>query len=278
MRRNFIKYGIAWMAKMIVNNIESFFKKIHRKDVAITERLLGKSIFHSAFWARKRLDSAIRSASSLGKGRMLDVGCGLRPYERYFKDRVNEYIGLDHSPGSGYLGNKANIFGDIKKLPFKANSFDTILFTEVLEHIDSPDSAIDELSRVINEDGRIIVTSPFVYPLHGAKIDYFRFTEKGLISLLERHNFQILSSKIILGSAMTLAMLINIYLYEECFLWNRIFYPLSILIRPLILLMIFFVNIIGWILEKIIKLEPSLPFNHLIIAKINDGFEKSKPL
>lgn len=252
---------------MILDKLRLCFKKIHKKDLELTERFLGSSPFHCAFWARRCLRLAIKDAAIYGSGRMLDAGCGLKPYKAYFKDKVDKYIGLDYSPKSDYLGNKADICGDMRRLPFKDNSFDTILCSEALEHIDTPEIVMNEFFRTIKKNGKLIITAPFIYPLHEGGNDFFRFTKMGLSSLVERYNFRIITTKTLCGSATTLATLLNVYLYEEWFMWNKVLYPLSILIRPLIWLLIFLINIIAIILEKGIRTKPSLLFNNLVVAK-----------
>ena len=270
MWRNFVICGTAYPHSVAMDKLTLFLRNVRKKDLEITERFLGNSPFHSAFWARRQLRSAVKEAAIYGRGSLLDAGCGLRPYEGYFKDRVKSYLGLDYAPDSGYLGNKADIYGNIKNLPFKNNSFDTILCSEVLEHIDATDTAINEFYRVIKNGGNIIVTSPFIYPLHGGGEDFFRFTKKGLIAILERHNFKVLGSKAICGPAKTIAVLFNISFYEELFLYNRFLYFLGILIRPLLWLIVFLINVTAGIFEIVIKADQSIYFNSLIVAEARD--------
>ena len=252
---------------MAIDKLRLFFKRAQKKDQELTERILGNSPFHCAFLARRSLRSAIKAASGYAVGRMLDAGCGMKPYEKSFTGGVDRYIGMEYSPDSGYLGNKADISGDIKRMPFKRSFFDSILCTEVLEHVDAPDVAVKELYRVIKSGGRVIITAPFIYPVHGGKVDYFRFSQAGLVSLLERHGFNILEKKKICGSITTLGLLFNIHLHEECFVRNKFFYPLSIPLRPAILAVIFLVNVMAVALEKIVRIDSAMHFNNLIVAE-----------
>ncbi len=75
---------------------------------------------------------------------------------------------------------KPDTVGDAHALPFSDNSFDKILCTEVLEHLHTPDLAISEMKRVLRPSGLLILTTRFVYPIHDAPNDYYRFTEYGL--------------------------------------------------------------------------------------------------
>jgi len=75
---------------------------------------------------------------------------------------------------------EVDIVGDVHKLPFKNDSQSIILCTEVLEHCYSPQDAINEMFRVLKPGGRLILTTRFLFPIHFAPHDYFRFTKYGL--------------------------------------------------------------------------------------------------
>jgi SAM-dependent methyltransferase len=75
--------------------------------------------------------------------------------------------------------------GDIHSLPFHDNEYGTIVCTEVLEHCHTPQKAISELHRVLKPNGKLLLTTRFVYPLHDVPHDYFRFTKYGLSHLFK---------------------------------------------------------------------------------------------
>lgn len=77
-----------------------------------------------------------------------------------------------------------DILGDVCAAPFRAASFDTIVLGEVLEHVRSPQLAIDNLRRLLRADGLLILTTPFIFPIHERPRDFFRFTRYGLEWLL----------------------------------------------------------------------------------------------
>ncbi len=70
--------------------------------------------------------------------------------------------------------------GDAHDLQFGNDSFDCVLCTEVLEHLHTPQKAIDEMKRVLRPGGTLILTTRFVFPIHDAPHDYFRYTKYGL--------------------------------------------------------------------------------------------------
>jgi SAM-dependent methyltransferase len=72
---------------------------------------------------------------------------------------------------------------DGQTIPFEDASFDHILCTEVLEHVEDPASLIAEMSRVLRPGGTIVVTVPFSARVHHAPHDYHRYTSFRLRSL-----------------------------------------------------------------------------------------------
>lgn len=106
---------------------------------------------------------------------VLDIGGGRvttnHSYEDIFPNRHTFDIDPERLPDT---------VGDVHSLPFADNSHGFILCTEVLEHLHSPQKAIDEMKRVLTPGGKILLTTRFVFPIHDAPIDYFRFSKYGL--------------------------------------------------------------------------------------------------
>jgi SAM-dependent methyltransferase len=69
---------------------------------------------------------------------------------------------------------------DITKSAFPDNSFDVVTIMEVLEHVTNPHAAANEIKRVLKPGGRLILSTPFIFPLHDRPMDFFRFTKYGL--------------------------------------------------------------------------------------------------
>ena len=84
------------------------------------------------YFARRGLLVAIRQLSSRIEGRVVDIGCGNRPYESLFKS--SEYIGLELDTLENRLTKKADVYYDGKTFPFEPNSFDGAVCNQVLEH------------------------------------------------------------------------------------------------------------------------------------------------
>jgi len=101
----------------------------------------------------------------------LEVGAKNRPYQYLFPRTISgdiaRYPALD-------------LQMDAHALPFADASFGVVLCTEVLEHCHSPHQVIAEFYRVLRPGGKLILTTRFMFPIHDAPHDYFRFTKYGL--------------------------------------------------------------------------------------------------
>jgi len=125
-------------------------------------------------------------------GRMLDFGCGSKPYKSLFTN-VSEYIGLDYeSEGHAHTNESIDVMYDGKKIPFPDAYFDSVLSSEVFEHIFNLEEIIPEISRVMKKQGKILITCPFVWQEHEIPVDYARYTQFALKYLLEKKGFKIL--------------------------------------------------------------------------------------
>jgi SAM-dependent methyltransferase len=112
-------------------------------------------------------------AASAGK-RVLDVGCGLKPYYPFFVNAA-EYIGVDVVDGP-----TVDLVGPIEALPVEDDGFDIVLCTQVLEHVDDPAAAVRELHRVTKPGGRVLASTHGVMVFHPNPNDYWRWTHTGL--------------------------------------------------------------------------------------------------
>ena len=130
--------------------------------------------------------------------RTLDIGAQNGPYGAHFPRRV----GLDIRPGAG-----VRIIGDAQALGIRDAAFEVVLCTEVLEHLPEPQKAIDEIFRVLEPGGSLLLTTRFLFPIHDAPHDYFRFTKYGLRHLLRR--FEIVELREETDAVGTLAVLLQ---------------------------------------------------------------------
>jgi SAM-dependent methyltransferase len=127
----------------------------------------------------------IAKAAPRARGRLLDVGCGDKPYEPTFRPYVTEYIGIEHESVFAQTNawsseRRPDLYYDGGRLPFEDASFDTVLSVQVLEHTPRPQPLLHEMSRVLRRDGLLILSAPFSGRLHEEPFDFFRYTPHGL--------------------------------------------------------------------------------------------------
>ena len=86
---------------------------------------------------------------------------------------------------------KLNIFySDLtKKLKIKSNKYNNILLFNVLEHLPEYRIALSQINRILKKKGKIIGSTPFIYQIHGAPKDYFRFTKEFFEFELKKQKF-----------------------------------------------------------------------------------------
>ena len=127
-----------------------------------------------------------RALRSYARGRLLDIGCGGRPYEAAELE-TTQYIGID-TPASPL--SRPDVWGLAGRLPFADGVFDTVLCTQVLEHVAEPWVVLREVARVLKVGGYVILTAPQAANLHEIPYDFFRYTRFGLEALCQGHDLQ----------------------------------------------------------------------------------------
>ena len=115
--------------------------------------------------------------------RVLDLGSGEAPYASLFPHE--RYVTAD-------LQSDADVRCDATTLPFAASAFDLVICTEMLEHVPDPDTTLQEIRRVLTDDGTLILATPLTWGVH-AVWDYHRWTESGLRRLLAHHGFTVVA-------------------------------------------------------------------------------------
>jgi SAM-dependent methyltransferase len=117
------------------------------------------------------------------RGRVLDIGCADGWASKVLSEC--EYVGLDYpNTASALYGTSPQVFADGAFLPFLSSSFETVLLLEVLEHVRNPEKVLKEISRVLKPSGKLLISVPFLYPLHDSPHDYRRYTAPGLVQIL----------------------------------------------------------------------------------------------
>jgi ubiquinone/menaquinone biosynthesis C-methylase UbiE len=150
------------------------------------------TFFHTIkFYARLLLDfqtltiyKYLRKQIPAMKGKLLDVGCGNGPFEYLVNNKTCQYTGIDIADADNFdYKNSKIITFDGENIPFADNSFENIICTEVIEHIENPSKIIGEMYRVLKPNGLCIVTLPWSARVHFAPHDYCRYTPYKLKTL-----------------------------------------------------------------------------------------------
>lgn len=120
------------------------------------------------------------------RGTLLDLGAGNQPFRPWYSGLADRVVAVDVTPTAGL---DARCFATA--LPFADDSFDAVLCTSVLEHVENVEQAVAEIARVLRPGGRLLVAVPFLYPEHEAPYDFWRTTHQGLRSVLSRHGLEV---------------------------------------------------------------------------------------
>lgn len=145
-----------------------------------------------SFLSQALLLEALAELAPRASTRVLDVGCGTKPYKSFLGTQASIYVGCDWPPNPGSSdGHAADVFADAMSLPFAANAFGCVLCTEVLEHLPEPWRCVSELARVLEPGGELLLSVPFLYWLHEQPRDFFRYTPHGITGMLARVGLEV---------------------------------------------------------------------------------------
>jgi SAM-dependent methyltransferase len=124
------------------------------------------------------------------KGLLLDLGCGKVPWYEAYKDLVTDNICIDWVNTLNQSIHLDRMLDLNQVIPIEDNHFDTILATDVLEHISNPKLFISESARLLKPKGKLILAVPFLYKIHEAPYDYYRYTEYALRDFMDKNSLK----------------------------------------------------------------------------------------
>jgi SAM-dependent methyltransferase len=204
-------------------------------------------------------------------GAVLDVGCADRRIEALLQPG-SSYVGLDYPPTADNLyRTQPDVYGDAQALPFVEGSFDVVLLLHVLEHVPDPSAAMAEALRVLRPAGRLIVETPFLYPVHDTPFDYQRWTSVGLRRLVESQGGVVHRLDAAGTPAETGAVVFNLGLSVVALNWIRRRSPWLVL-APVLGLIIPVVNVVGWLLGQLGTDRTTMPHRiRLLCHKAGQG-------
>lgn len=125
------------------------------------------------------------------KGDLLDLGCGKAPLYEVYSPLVNNITLADWENSLHENPHLDKVCDITKKLPFEDNSFDIIIFSDVLEHIPNPSYVLSEIRRILKPKGVVLMNVPFLYWIHEAPHDFHRYTEFMLIKMAQDNDMYV---------------------------------------------------------------------------------------
>lgn len=226
--------------------------------------LFKRTPFHPQ-WLFGREQFEIDTLHGRAIGTVLDIGCS----DCWVRNQLpsnTSYIGLDYPvTGIEMYQSRPDVFADASELPFENESIDTVVLFQTLEHIARPEKAISEIFRVLRPGGILLLTVPFLYPLHDEPYDFTRFTNHGLVRVLEDTGFSIETIKPSLGSAQTTGLIVCLNLAGMSLeavrtrSFSMVFVPFAAAAIP-------FVNLGFWLLAKVLPSWSAIPAGFQSIA------------
>lgn len=139
----------------------------------------------------KRLTETVKRYVSIRPHKQLyDFGCGVMPYKTIFQPYVEQYVGVD-LPGNEL----ADILIDSEgKAEAADGSASVVLSNQVLEHVASPSTYLNECYRLLEDDGLLICSTHGYWKYHPDPNDYWRWTGEGLRKVIQEAGFQIVEN------------------------------------------------------------------------------------
>lgn len=119
-----------------------------------------------------------------------DIGCGDKPFQEFLKDKTKSYIGVDVEDGF-YDASHIDLVGSAYNVPIQSGTADAVISCQVIEHLRTPRDALKEANRILVPNGVLFLSFPFLYPLHAAPHDFYRYSEYGIRELLDKQGFEL---------------------------------------------------------------------------------------
>lgn len=237
--------------------MKALMKRIIQRE-KFNPKFLG--IFINPYYFNRRgLYKGVKENVHFLSGRLLDFGCGNKPYKDLLQ--VDEYIGLDiEESGHDHENEDIDVYYDGKTIPFEAEYFDSVFSSEVFEHVFELDSILKEINRVCKIDGHLLITVPFVWNEHEVPYDFGRYTSFGINYVLKENGFEVIKYSKTSNYIETLFQMWNTYLFQYILRkkWAQsLFTPF--LISP--------ITIVGILISKILPKNDSFFLNNVVVAK-----------
>lgn len=126
--------------------------------------------------------------SKYSNGKLIDIGCGNKPYTSMLYPYINEHIGCDIIQSSD---NKVDVICEATNIQLPSETFDTAFSTQTIEHVGEFQLMVNEAYRLLKPGGHFIVSGPMYWPIHEEPFDFHRFTKYGFEQSLKKAGFEV---------------------------------------------------------------------------------------
>jgi len=212
----------------------------------------------SPSWLVHRIHSRAvgEAVGAHGRGRILDVGCGRRPFQAVLARHGTQVMAVE-ADRRRYGGDQPpEAWADGQYLPFRGACFDTVVAFQVLEHVPEPGRLVAEAARVLRRGGRLVLTAPHIWGIHEEPADFYRFTGYGLAHLARAAGLEVLETRALAGYWVTAGARFCYYLEH----FDR--YGLGLLVRPALAA----VQVAAMVLDRLHRVEGDA-WNFLLVAE-----------
>jgi 2-polyprenyl-3-methyl-5-hydroxy-6-metoxy-1,4-benzoquinol methylase len=164
-------------------------------EVGVASRLVADLV-------ASRYDNHIRQ---FARGRLVDLGCGKVPLYGAYKTYIDTVTCVDWG-NSVHVNPHVDVQTSLsERLPFSNGQFDTIILSDVLEHIAEPGMLWDEMIRILAPGGHLLMNVPFLYSIHESPFDYYRYTSFALRRFAEMRGMTVIALESVGGGLEVLA-------------------------------------------------------------------------
>lgn len=189
-------------------------------------------------------------------GRLLDIGCATKPWKPILDPHVSGYVGVDHVDSPHQL-EYVDIVADAYDTTVEEASFDTVISTAVLEHLERPQDAINEMHRVLKPGGHAIISAPLFWHLHEEPRDFFRYTKYGLTFMFETAGFEVVEATPMSGFVVTFGQ-------ELCYFIS--YFGRRKFLKPFVRVAQFLIQRIAYALNKFDR-SKTFTWAYLVVAR-----------
>ena len=193
-----------------------------------------------SFIEKRTLEKSIRhilekNSTWMSGKRLLDIGCGSKPYKDFFEKYNIKYTGIDFksfSDNRTFNLNEPDLYfddfysKDYRLSQFSDKSFDIVTAFQVLEHHEKPEVLFSEAARILKKKGFLLLTFPFIWELHEEPNDFERFTHYKISKLCKVYGLEVKEIIKRGGVLSTISQLVNISYHRKNipYIYKNVFY------------------------------------------------------